>query len=226
MTFRRTVPAAAAAIVLVLGVGSQAAHGQSPRSAAPACQAWTKESAQDYLIRGDGFDHATQTVPKDTCLIKVDENRFPPGWYTGDVSQWRIAKEDSPGARYKQFVFAVVREEENGYQEAYVLDRDQLRDVAENVDCDARVTKDGAHSWRADIRIYGQPNMQFTGWIRTWNELEGFTDLGAYWRRNQCVKLTGSGTKWDGHTYYETPLGAGGGHYRWIRTDDIELLRP
>ncbi|WP_405008119.1 hypothetical protein OHV13_32160 [Kitasatospora purpeofusca] len=121
----------------------------------------------------------------DVGLIKVDENRFPPGWYTGDVSQWRIAKEDAPGARYKQFVFAVVREEENGYQEAYVLDRDQLRDFAENVDCDAMVTKDGAHSWRADIRTYGEPNMQLTGWIRTWNELEGFTALGAYWRRNQ-----------------------------------------
>ncbi|MFJ2598451.1 hypothetical protein [Streptomyces erythrochromogenes] len=120
----------------------------------------------------------------------------------------------------------MVRRESSGYQEGYTVDLDQLRDIAENVSCDAKATTGLARAWRADIRIYGEPNRQLTGWIRTWNEVSGFTDMGGRWRKNQCVKLTGSAAEWQGHTYYETPqAGSGGGHYDWIRDDEMQLQR-
>ncbi|MEK2494387.1 hypothetical protein WN990_33060 [Kitasatospora purpeofusca] len=227
MTNRRTPVAAAALAALVALAGSpQALAQEKPR--AQSCAAWTKVQAVAYLSYSDGTFRKAQgtvgTVAKDTCFISLDENRFPPGWYTGWNGYWSIAKENDKGAVYKQFAHAVVRKEANGYTESYTVDLDQLRDVAENVSCDARVTQDVADAWRADIRIYGEPNLQLTEWIRTWNEVVGFTVIGPRWRKDQCVKLTGSAAKWDGHTFYETPRGEGS-HYYWIRDDAVKLQR-
>ncbi len=52
----------------------------------------------------------------------------------------------------------------------------------------------------------------------------GFTVIGPRWSKDQCVKLTGSAAKWDGHTLYETPRGEGG-HYYWVRDDAVKLQR-
>ncbi|MGW4898206.1 hypothetical protein ACWEQL_39085 [Kitasatospora sp. NPDC004240] len=122
--------------------------------------------AVSYLSYSDGTFRKAQgtvsTVAKDTCFISLDENRCPPGWYTGWNGYWKVAKESDKGAVYKQFAYAVVRKEANGYTEAYTVDLDQLRDVAENADCDARITQGTADACRADIRVYGEPNRQLT----------------------------------------------------------------
>ncbi|MFF4098615.1 hypothetical protein [Streptomyces sp. NPDC001903] len=228
MKYRKAATAAALAVLALLGSSPVSVAEQQQR--APSCVAWTKMEAIAYSKRSDGgFRRAggtVPTVPKDTCLIEIDENRHAPGWYTGWDGSWSLAKENDPGAVYKQFAYAVVRKESGGYQEGYTVDLAQLRDIAENVNCDAKATVGLARAWRADIRVYGEPNRHLTGWIRTWNEVTGFTDAGGRWRKNQCVKLTGSAAKWQGHTYYETPQsGSGGGHYDWIRDDEMQLRR-
>ncbi|MEU9304745.1 hypothetical protein [Streptomyces sp. NPDC048269] len=48
------------------------------------------------------------------------------------------------------------------------------------------------------------------------------TDQGPWWRKGQCIKVTGSATTWKGHTYYQSALGSGG-HSRGVRGDEIEL---
>ncbi|MEV6971869.1 hypothetical protein [Kitasatospora sp. NPDC093806] len=225
------VAAAAAVTVLLAPVGSPAAAAAEPQPrAAAACVAYTKVEAVAYSKFSDGtFRRAAGTensVKKDTCFIELDENRYPPGWYTGWDGYWELAKESDKGAVYKQFGYGVVRKEANGYKEGYLVDLAQLRDVAENVNCDAKATKNLSRAWRAKIRVYGEPNRQLTDWIRTWNEVTGFTDEGGRWREGQCIKLTGSASKWDGHTFYETPVsGGGGGHLDWVRDDEVQLLR-
>ncbi|MFE2407327.1 hypothetical protein ACFXDE_03160 [Kitasatospora sp. NPDC059408] len=218
----------AVAAALVLGGGTQAVAQPQAGTGAAACAGWTKVEAVSYLSHADGSYRRAQgtvrSVAKDTCFIELDENKYAPGWYTGWDGYWSIAKENDKGAVYKQFAKAVVRRGDGGYVESHLVDLDQLRDVAESVNCDARVTKDLADAWRADIRVYGEPNRQRTDWIRTWNEVTGFTNLGSRWRKDQCVKLTGSATKWDGHTFYETPQGQGG-HYDWVRDDAVNLRR-
>ncbi|MEU9304746.1 hypothetical protein [Streptomyces sp. NPDC048269] len=84
-------------------------------------------------MHSEGFLSAGQrSLPADTGFVKIDENRIAPGWFVGSPGRWYFVREDAPGAVYKQFVHVVLREDpDSGFQETYVVNRDQLRDVAE-----------------------------------------------------------------------------------------------
>ncbi|MFJ3788320.1 hypothetical protein [Kitasatospora sp. NPDC090091] len=212
--------------VAVAGVpaAAETAGPGASRAESPQCEAWTGEEAASYLVGSGEFTTARGRVAKDTCLISVDQNRFAPGWYVGSRGgDWYKTKQDNPKAVYKQFVYGVVRREASGFEEGYVLDRDQLRDVAANRACDAKVTTDGAHAYRVDVRSYGRPDVGHTTFVESWNEVSGVTDLGSFWPKDQCLQLTHRATKWNGHTYYETTAGDGGGTIYYVDASDVEL---
>ncbi|MFG2716365.1 hypothetical protein ACGFX2_38450 [Streptomyces goshikiensis] len=132
---------------------------------------------------------------------------------------WKPAAADAEGSQLNGFYYVY-----SGRDRAY-LDADDI--PAGLPTCDARVKGDGARMYDAHIRTYGEPSRDLKSWVNTWNEIEGFRATNYYFRKGDCILLTGNAAKHEGKTIYQVtdPSGKGGtnGH-PWVMADEIELI--
>ncbi|MFG2487609.1 hypothetical protein ACGFSI_33260 [Streptomyces virginiae] len=109
---------------------------------------------------------------------------------------WRPADADAEGAVRKAFYYVFSGRDRN------YMDSDEIPEGLPT--CDARVKGTGARKHSAKIRIYGEPSRDLKSFVKTWNEIEGFTATHSYYRPGDGILLTGAAAKHDGKTVFET----------------------
>ncbi|MFJ3914453.1 hypothetical protein [Streptomyces vinaceus] len=216
--------AIAAACSLSVTVSGAGAAVHAPR-AAETCQGVVLEKpAQKYGVR-DSVVKNFGEFSKGDCLTRIVHDGAVKGYFTKSVESkqyagmtkpfdfitWTPAKGNAAGAEQKSF-YVVYQ----GADKIY-MDSDEI--PAGLPTCDAKVKGQSARKYRAKVRIYGEPRRDMKVFVRTWNEIEGFTATDSYFRPGDCIMLSGAAAKHDGKDVYETTGSA------WVMAEEVELIK-
>ncbi|MEV0987800.1 hypothetical protein [Streptomyces sp. NPDC049949] len=166
---------------------------------------------------------------KGDCLTRIVHDGAVKGYFTKSVESkqhagvtkpfdfitWTPAKGNAAGAEQKSF-YVVYK----GADKIY-MDSDEI--PAGLPTCDAKVKGQSARKYRAKVRIYGEPRRDMKVFVRTWNEIEGFTATDSYFRPGDCIMLSGAAAKHDGKDVYETTGSLRLGHGRGDRAHQVDI---